>query len=221
MDDKKLIKILIGIIVALVVVIVTIFVGSGVYQMISMQNKIKEMEKVQQEQEKKQLENQMMSIQSQNTPNNNNSNSNGNNNTKSSSSENTEKKSETLNKESNERLIVRKPIDVRKGSYCLNPSTSKSYFNTNTVYDPNADHPFMADIHFKDCIIYGTHSQGEYKGRHTGPITMTVSLAEERNFNAVMKRQKWYLENGEIMRINGRDYSNVYFSGWLMYKQTN
>ena len=49
---------------------------------------------------------------------------------------------------------------------------------------------------------------------------MTVSLAEEKNFEAVMKRNKWYLENGEIMRINGYDYNNVYFNGWLMYKQT-
>ncbi len=122
--------------------------------------------------------------------------------------------------ESEERIIVRKPIDVRKGSYCVNPSSSKSYFNTGTVYDPGADHPFMADIYFSDCIIYGTHSQGEYKGRHTGPITMTVSLAEEKNYSAIFKRSKWYLENGEIMRIEGYDYKNVYFNGWLMYKQT-
>jgi len=46
------------------------------------------------------------------------------------------------------------------------------------------------------------------------------SFAEEKNFEAVMKRNKWYLENGEIMRINGYDYNNVYFNGWLMYKQT-
>ena len=122
--------------------------------------------------------------------------------------------------EKEERLIIRKPVDVRKGSYCTGPSSRKSYFNTATVYDPNADHPYMADIHFSNCIIYGTHSEGEYKGRHTGPITITVSLAEEKNFRAVLKRNKWYLENGEIMRINGQDYKNVYFNGWLMYKQT-
>lgn len=122
--------------------------------------------------------------------------------------------------ESEERLIVRKPVDVRKGSYCISPVPGKSYFNTATVYDPNPDNPYMADIHFKDCVIYGTHSQGEYKGRHTGPITMTVSLAGEKNFRAVMNRNKWYLENGEIKRIDGLDYGNVYFNGWLMYKQT-
>ena len=124
------------------------------------------------------------------------------------------------NEEKQERLIVRKPVDVRKGSYCVNPSSSQSYFNTSTVSDPAADHPYMADIHFSDCVVYGTHSEGTYNGRHTGPITMTVSLAEEKNFEAVMKRNKWYLENGEIMRINGYDYNNVYFNGWLMYKQT-
>lgn len=124
------------------------------------------------------------------------------------------------NEEKQERLIVRKSVDVRKGSYCVNPSSSQSYFNTSTVSDPGADHPYMADIHFSDCVVYGTHSEGTYNGRHTGPITMTVSLAEEKNFEAVMKRNKWYLENGEIMRINGYDYNNVYFNGWLMYKQT-
>ena len=122
--------------------------------------------------------------------------------------------------EKQERLIVRKPIDVRKGSYCVNPSSSQSYFNTTTVSDPNADNPYMADIHFSDCVVYGTHSEGTYNGRHTGPITMTVSLPEEKNFDAVMNRSKWYLENGEITRIEGYDYSNVYFNGWLMYKQT-
>ena len=120
----------------------------------------------------------------------------------------------------NERLIVRKPIEVRKGSYCEGVVPSKSYFNTSSVYDPLADHPFMADVYFKDCVIYGKHSTGEYKGIHTGPLTMTVSLAEEKNFRAVMKRNKWYLENGELMRIEGVDFNHIYFNGWLMYKQT-
>jgi len=65
-ENKNLVKILIGIIIALVLVIGFIIIGGGIYQFISMKNKISEMEKVQKEQEKRQLENQMMaSIQTQ------------------------------------------------------------------------------------------------------------------------------------------------------------
>ena len=65
-ENKNLVKILIGIIIALVLVIGFIIIGGGIYQFISMKNKISEMEKVQKEQEKRQLENQMMaSVQTQ------------------------------------------------------------------------------------------------------------------------------------------------------------
>lgn len=65
-ENKNLVKILIGIIIALVLVIGFIIIGGGIYQFISMKNKISEMEKVQKKQEKRQLENQMMaSIQTQ------------------------------------------------------------------------------------------------------------------------------------------------------------
>lgn len=65
-ENKNLVKILIGIIIALVLVIGFIIIGGGIYQFVSMKNKINEMEKVQKEQEKKQLENQMMaSVQTQ------------------------------------------------------------------------------------------------------------------------------------------------------------
>ena len=65
-ENKNLIKILIGIIIALVLVIGFIIIGGGIYQFMSMKNKISEMEKVQKEQEKRQLENQMMaSVQTQ------------------------------------------------------------------------------------------------------------------------------------------------------------
>ena len=59
-ENKNLVKILIGIIIALVLVIGFIIIGGGIYQFVSMKNKISEMEKVQKEQEKRQLENQMM-----------------------------------------------------------------------------------------------------------------------------------------------------------------
>ena len=65
-ENKNLVKILIGIIIALVLVIGFIIIGGGIYQFVSMKNKISEMEKVQKEQEKRQLENQMMaSVQTQ------------------------------------------------------------------------------------------------------------------------------------------------------------
>ena len=65
-ENKNLVKILIGIIIALVLVIGFIIIGGGIYQFVSMKNKIGEMEKVQKEQEKRQLENQMMaSVQTQ------------------------------------------------------------------------------------------------------------------------------------------------------------
>ena len=70
-ENKNLVKILIGIIIALVLVIGFIIIGGGIYQFVSMKNKINEMEKVQKEQEKKQLENQMMaSVQTQAKENN-------------------------------------------------------------------------------------------------------------------------------------------------------
>lgn len=59
-ENKNLVKILIGIIIALVLIIGFIIIGGGIYQFVSMKNKISEMEKVQKEQEKRQLENQMM-----------------------------------------------------------------------------------------------------------------------------------------------------------------
>ena len=64
MENKTLVKILIGIIVALVLVIGSIVIGGGIYYIISTKNKLKE-------QEKRQLENQMMaSIQTQPIENN-------------------------------------------------------------------------------------------------------------------------------------------------------
>lgn len=70
-ENKNLVKILIGIIIALVLVIGFIIIGGGIYQFVSMKNKISEMEKVQKEQEKRQLENQMMaSVQTQAKENN-------------------------------------------------------------------------------------------------------------------------------------------------------
>jgi hypothetical protein len=66
MENKNLVKILIGIIVALVLIIGSIVIGGGIYYIISTKNKLNEMEKTQKEQEKRQLENQMMaSIQTQ------------------------------------------------------------------------------------------------------------------------------------------------------------
>ena len=71
MENKTLVKILIGIIVALVLIIGSIVIGGGIYYIISMKNKLNEMEKTQKEQEKRQLENQMMaSIQTQSIENN-------------------------------------------------------------------------------------------------------------------------------------------------------
>ena len=70
-ENKNLVKILIGIIIALILVIGFIIIGGGIYQFVSMKNKISEMEKVQKEQEKRQLENQMMaSVQTQTKENN-------------------------------------------------------------------------------------------------------------------------------------------------------
>ena len=70
-ENKNLVKILIGIIIALVLIIGFIIIGGGIYQFVSMKNKISEMEKVQKEQEKRQLENQMMaSVQTQAKENN-------------------------------------------------------------------------------------------------------------------------------------------------------
>ncbi|ACV38692.1 hypothetical protein [Leptotrichia buccalis] len=71
MENKNLVKILIGIIVALVLIIGSIVIGGGIYYIISTKNKLNEMEKTQKEQEKRQLENQMMaSIQTQPIENN-------------------------------------------------------------------------------------------------------------------------------------------------------
>ena len=71
MENKNLVKILIGIIVALVLVIGSIVIGGGIYYIISTKNKLNEMEKTQKEQQKRQLENQMMaSIQTQPIENN-------------------------------------------------------------------------------------------------------------------------------------------------------
>jgi hypothetical protein len=71
MENKNLVKILIGIIVALVLVIGSIVIGGGIYYIISTKNKLNEMEKTQKEQEKRQLENQMTaSIQTQPIENN-------------------------------------------------------------------------------------------------------------------------------------------------------
>ena len=70
-ENKNLVKILIGIIIALILIIGFIIIGGGIYQFVSMKNKISEMEKVQKEQEKRQLENQMMtSVQTQTKENN-------------------------------------------------------------------------------------------------------------------------------------------------------
>ena len=126
-----------------------------------------------------------------------------------------EEKEETP-KESNEKLVVRSPVGVKKGSYCVNPNPAESAFGTDTVDDSYAEHGYMADIAFENCVI---NSGGSVK--HTGPVTITVSLAEEKNYDAVMNRNKWYLENGQINRISGRDSSFLYFNGWLMYKQSN
>ena len=127
----------------------------------------------------------------------------------------TEEKKETP-KESNEKLVVRSPVGVKKGSYCVNPNPAESAFGTDTVDDSFAEHGYMADIAFENCVI---NSGGSVK--NTGPVTITVSLAEEKNYDAVMNRNKWYLENGQINRISGRDSSFLYFNGWLMYKQSN
>ena len=126
-----------------------------------------------------------------------------------------EEKEETP-KESNEKLVVRSPVGVKKGSYCVNPNPAESAFGTDTVDDSYAEHGYMADIAFENCVI---NSGGSVK--HTGPVTITVSLAEEKNYDAVMNRDKWYLENGQINRISGRDSTFLYFNGWLMYKQSN
>ena len=126
-----------------------------------------------------------------------------------------EEKEETP-KESNEKLVVRSPVGVKKGSYCVNPNPAESAFGTDTVDDSYAEHGYMADIAFENCVI---NSGGSVK--HTGPVTITVSLAEEKNYDAVMNRNKWYLENGQINRISGRDSTFLYFNGWLMYKQSN
>ena len=126
-----------------------------------------------------------------------------------------EEKEETP-KESNEKLVVRSPVGVKKGSYCVNPNPAESAFGTDTVDDSFAEHGYMADIAFENCVI---NSGGSVK--NTGPVTITVSLAEEKNYDAVMNRNKWYLENGQINRISGRDSSFLYFNGWLMYKQSN
>ena len=126
-----------------------------------------------------------------------------------------EEKEETP-KESNEKLVVRSSVGVKKGSYCINPNPAESAFGTDTVDDSYAEHGYMADIAFENCVI---NSGGSVK--NTGPVTITVSLAEEKNYDAVMNRNKWYLENGQINRISGRDSSFLYFNGWLMYKQSN
>ena len=127
----------------------------------------------------------------------------------------TEEKKETP-KESNEKLVVKSPVGVKKGSYCVNPSPSESAFDTDTVEDSYAEHGYMADISFQDCVINNGSSI-----RHTGPVTVTVNLAEEKNYDAVMNRSKWYLENGQIRRVSGSDSTSLYFNGWLMYKQSN
>lgn len=114
------------------------------------------------------------------------------------------------------KLTVQNPVTVKKGSYCINPNPAESAFDTDTVDDSFAEHGYMADIAFENCVI---NSGGSVK--HTGPVTITVSLAEEKNYDAVMNRNKWYLENGQINRISGRDSSFLYFNGWLMYKQSN
>ena len=127
----------------------------------------------------------------------------------------TEEKKETP-KESNEKLVVKSPVGVKRGSYCVNPSPSESAFDTDTVEDSYAEHGYMADISFQDCVINNGSSI-----RHTGPVTVTVNLAEEKNYDAVMNRNKWYLENGQIRRVSGSDSTSLYFNGWLMYKQSN
>lgn len=114
------------------------------------------------------------------------------------------------------KLTVQNPVTVKKGSYCINPNPAESAFGTDTVDDSFAEHGYMADIAFENCVI---NSGGSVK--NTGPVTITVSLAEEKNYDAVMNRNKWYLENGQINRISGRDSSFLYFNGWLMYKQSN
>jgi len=114
------------------------------------------------------------------------------------------------------KLIVQNSVTVKKGSYCINPNPAESAFGTDTVDDSFAEHGYMADIAFENCVI---NSGGSVK--HTGPVTITVSLAEEKNYDAVMNRNKWYLENGQISRISGRDSAFLYFNGWLMYKQSN
>jgi len=114
------------------------------------------------------------------------------------------------------KLIVQNSVTVKKGSYCVNPNPAESAFDTDTVDDSFAEHGYMADIAFENCVI---NSGGSVK--YTGPVTITVSLAEEKNYDAVMNRNKWYLENGQINRISGRDSSFLYFNGWLMYKQSN
>ena len=130
-----------------------------------------------------------------------------------------EQKTDTANGEvqkSDGKLIVQSPVTVKKGSYCINPNPAESAFDTDTVEDSYAEHGYMADVSFQDCVI-----SSEGSTRHTGPVTITVSLAEERNYDAVMNRNKWYLENGQITRISGRDSAFLYFNGWLMYKQSN
>ncbi len=127
-----------------------------------------------------------------------------------------EQKKDKKVQESNEKLIVRAPITVKKGSYCMNPNVGKSSFDTDTVEDPYAVHEYMADVSFQDCVINDGSS-----AKHTGPVTVTVSLAEEKNYNAVMSKNKWYLENGQVSRISGYGSDSLYFNGWLMYKQSN
>lgn len=128
----------------------------------------------------------------------------------------TEVKKEKEVPKSTEKLVVKDPIIVKKGSYCVGANPSESAFDTSTVEDPHSQHGYMADISFKDCVINNGTSV-----RHTGPVVVTVSLAEEKNYKAVINRNKWYLENGQIRRIDESDGSALYFDGWLMYKQSN
>ena len=100
-ENKNLVKILIGIIIALVLVIGFIIIGGGIYQFVSMKNKISEMEKVQKEQEKRQLENQMMaSVQTQTKENN-----------KSSETKTNETKTETKEVDPYERRFTASDMD--------------------------------------------------------------------------------------------------------------
>ena len=71
------------------------------------------------------------------------------------------------------------------------------------------DYQLISSLSPKENVVYPLVLEG-------------LSLAEiKKKYDAVMNRSNWYLENGQIRRINGRDSAFLYFNGWLMYKQSN